>query len=373
MNSDLESVDECTSSGGPATTAPIGPSHIQVFIRDRETLSNMSKVAQDILHNICERDDRFLFIKAALEEFLNGRYGVHHRLSMNSKLIDYLSGPEDQPIEAGEDILLQYLECMQGGPGTVYNHRTAFRDIIASIIFELLSVFGIHITTEKAQVRLETSTLLQLLDQLHTMSRDLLPQSIQQSTSKHDNDEVKASKLQDFNYYVKIDKTIDQVRVIELLPGSEDDPIKCHLMLCDIHGGGIKEALSYVWGTEKSEKCILVSQQSYPDQHFSVKENLYRILHGLRLPDATRTIWIDAICIDQSNPQERIHQMRLMRDIYTYAQSVIIWLGTDQASSDANSYMALFPGDSGGLRYMSTTSFLFRKNVKNLSRNFAGP
>ena len=37
--------------------------------------------------------------------------------------------------------------------------------------------------------------------------------------------------------------------------------------------------------------------------------------------------WIDAICIDQSNIQERNHQVQNMRTIYSEAQSVLIWLG----------------------------------------------
>ncbi len=43
---------------------------------------------------------------------------------------------------------------------------------------------------------------------------------------------------------------------------------------------------------------------------------------------ATR-IWIDAICIDQSNDEERGHQVRLMRKIYEAAQCVSIWLGKE--------------------------------------------
>jgi Heterokaryon incompatibility protein (HET)/Ankyrin repeats (3 copies) len=38
-------------------------------------------------------------------------------------------------------------------------------------------------------------------------------------------------------------------------------------------------------------------------------------------------IWIDAICIDQSNDDGRGHQVRLMRKIYEAAQCVSIWLG----------------------------------------------
>lgn len=40
-----------------------------------------------------------------------------------------------------------------------------------------------------------------------------------------------------------------------------------------------------------------------------------------------RVLWVDATCVDQENFQERSHQVGLMRDIYTKAAQVLIWLG----------------------------------------------
>ncbi|KAI1351005.1 heterokaryon incompatibility [Xylaria sp. FL0043] len=101
----------------------------------------------------------------------------------------------------------------------------------------------------------------------------------------------------------------------------------CKLRVCTIDG--IEEALSYVWGQKEHEGGILVDQQS-----FRLTQNLYDILHGLRHPDTIRTLWIDAICIDQSNVQERTHQVRLMRQIYSKAQKTIIWLHNNPEPSD---------------------------------------
>jgi len=42
-------------------------------------------------------------------------------------------------------------------------------------------------------------------------------------------------------------------------------------------------------------------------------------------------MWIDAVCIDQSNISERSHQVMLIREIYTNAETVDIWLGSDAA------------------------------------------
>jgi hypothetical protein len=45
-------------------------------------------------------------------------------------------------------------------------------------------------------------------------------------------------------------------------------------------------------------------------------------------------MWIDALCIDQSNVQERSHQVTLMSDIYSQAAGVVIYLGENTTDSD---------------------------------------
>lgn len=45
-------------------------------------------------------------------------------------------------------------------------------------------------------------------------------------------------------------------------------------------------------------------------------------------------IWIDAICIDQSNIPERNYQVQQMRDIYRFAKQVLVWLGEEEDDSN---------------------------------------
>ena len=58
-------------------------------------------------------------------------------------------------------------------------------------------------------------------------------------------------------------------------------------------------------------------------------DNLWLALWHLRLPDRKRIIWIDAICIDQSNIKERNRVVLRMKDIYERADEVIAWLGPE--------------------------------------------
>lgn len=55
--------------------------------------------------------------------------------------------------------------------------------------------------------------------------------------------------------------------------------------------------------------------------------NLYSALQKLKASYSRKFLWIDAVCINQADLEERASQVRMMRDIYNKASGVIIWLG----------------------------------------------
>jgi hypothetical protein len=61
----------------------------------------------------------------------------------------------------------------------------------------------------------------------------------------------------------------------------------------------------------------------------SITRNLWNALCRLRLADKPRTLWVDAICIDQCNTEERNQQVGVMRQIYQSAKKVLIWVGEE--------------------------------------------
>jgi hypothetical protein len=65
-----------------------------------------------------------------------------------------------------------------------------------------------------------------------------------------------------------------------------------------------------------------------------VTMNLEAALRHLRLQDKPLTLWIDALCIDQSDEIEKSEQLEQMRQIYVQALSVIAWLGPTTDNSD---------------------------------------
>jgi hypothetical protein len=112
-----------------------------------------------------------------------------------------------------------------------------------------------------------------------------------------------------------------QIRLLEIRPGRHQDQICCKLRLANLDQAQY-DALSYTWGTGYRQHEIQVDGLS-----FYVGNNLYAALRHLRHLQETRVMWIDAICINQANIQERISQVKLMRRIYQQASTVVIWLG----------------------------------------------
>ncbi|KAK0750671.1 heterokaryon incompatibility, partial [Schizothecium vesticola] len=83
------------------------------------------------------------------------------------------------------------------------------------------------------------------------------------------------------------------------------------------------DALSYCWGDPIKRRRIVIDGTLV-----SVTQNLYSALARVRDEVATPVcLWADAVCINQGDASEKAHQIPLMREIYTDAEQVWIWLG----------------------------------------------
>ncbi|KAF5844029.1 hypothetical protein GGP41_009347 [Bipolaris sorokiniana] len=67
--------------------------------------------------------------------------------------------------------------------------------------------------------------------------------------------------------------------------------------------------------------------------YLPITHNLDVALRHLRHKDRKRSIWIDAICINQSSIEEKSKQVAIMGHIFSQADNVIIWLGPERDSS----------------------------------------
>ncbi len=118
------------------------------------------------------------------------------------------------------------------------------------------------------------------------------------------------------------------IRILQLQKGSGITPLKCTLEVAYLDTKPSYEVLSYVWGSATDTRPILVC--GVP---FAVTKNLFDFLHCLRSSDRDRSIWADAICIDQKNNDEKSHQITLMTKIYRDAAEAHIWFGPFHAKT----------------------------------------
>ncbi|KAJ2894828.1 hypothetical protein MKZ38_007193 [Zalerion maritima] len=103
------------------------------------------------------------------------------------------------------------------------------------------------------------------------------------------------------------------IRVLDLLPGPRLAPIRARFRIAslDAYPCPYYEALSYTWGPSTPTESVTINDHYTLD----ITANAFTALESLRLRRATRTIWIDSICIDQKNDKEKGVQVPLMGDV----------------------------------------------------------
>jgi hypothetical protein len=91
-------------------------------------------------------------------------------------------------------------------------------------------------------------------------------------------------------------------------------------------------ALSYVWGARGPNKYKISIHGSI----LEITPNLHGALRTIeKLEDiSSQWLWIDAICIDQNDLEERAAQVKLMRDLYSRARRTIAYLGPEDDGAE---------------------------------------
>jgi hypothetical protein len=112
------------------------------------------------------------------------------------------------------------------------------------------------------------------------------------------------------------------------------DSLECELMNIDIGQAPEYNALSYTWGLDPPSKTILANRHP-----LLITSNLYDALSEIQkrrdsFYDMPRLLWVDAICINQEDNDEKSVQLQLMSSIYKSAEHVLIWLGKSADNSD---------------------------------------
>ena len=120
------------------------------------------------------------------------------------------------------------------------------------------------------------------------------------------------------------------IRILVLAPGSGNDVLCGELVVESLDYDDLHyTALSYTWSGSVGEHFISIG--SAP---LYITENLSMALRRIRGPTRPRNMWIDAICINQDDLEEKAIQVNMMGDIFASATRTIVWLGEKSADSD---------------------------------------
>ncbi|KAF1993317.1 hypothetical protein P154DRAFT_383897, partial [Amniculicola lignicola CBS 123094] len=116
------------------------------------------------------------------------------------------------------------------------------------------------------------------------------------------------------------------------------------------------DALSYVWGPPEPCKQLEINGEV-----FKISPNLHEAIYSLSRVNSLHNLWVDAVCINQMDLQERHHQVMMMADIYRSASTVRIFLGKD------------LPAKTALFRYWKRTQTLQETPIEKAAAELGAP
>ena len=119
----------------------------------------------------------------------------------------------------------------------------------------------------------------------------------------------------------------DEFRVIRIV--GVQPQLKFSLQTFSIYEAPAYEALSYAWGNSPELEDSVCN-----GARFRISHTLGQALRGIHAHSGGGWIWVDAICINQSDAEEKAHQVAGMGELYSCADQVLIWLGDATDESD---------------------------------------
>ncbi|KAI0113125.1 HET-domain-containing protein [Daldinia grandis] len=137
----------------------------------------------------------------------------------------------------------------------------------------------------------------------------------------------------DGNLYPPLAQKYD-IRLLKLSTSPSNDYLHGDLDVIDLTNSHSFEALSYCWAgeTNNNDKAKSVFIGAFWDI-VPITRNCDSALR-LLLSKGHLNLWVDSICINQEDPYERSHQVAIMREIYSKASQVLVYMGPTADDSD---------------------------------------
>ncbi|KAI1171852.1 heterokaryon incompatibility protein-domain-containing protein [Nemania sp. FL0916] len=188
----------------------------------------------------------------------------------------------------------------------------------------------------------------------------------------------------------------DALRLLTLKAGAFFDPLEADLAAVAFSARPQYLALSYTWGDPTSEQPSMPVDftkvdPNVPDDNSDYLEpascrkegtlalnghdvpighNLAMALRHVRSASHPLTIWVDAVCINQADIDERNSQVALMSLIYSRAVAVVCWMGLNV--KEVMGALPTFDEDGGIQAGMAMRNCYNLGNSKELGSWFAG-
>jgi hypothetical protein len=87
-------------------------------------------------------------------------------------------------------------------------------------------------------------------------------------------------------------------------------------------------AVSYTWGSPQKPCQLLVNGHL-----LKITQTVHEIFQSKIMAEPGTLIWIDAICINQENLEEKTRQVRFIGEVFSNAESTRVWLGPESQDS----------------------------------------
>jgi hypothetical protein len=131
--------------------------------------------------------------------------------------------------------------------------------------------------------------------------------------------------------YEPLDRARKEFRLLTVCAGQEDEALQLHLAHATLSDPAVVyETISYCWGDATARDSVIVNEQLV-----DVPASAAAALKCMREAERPRSIWIDSICINQMDLDERSYQVGMMADIYRSAKGNLVYLGeSDEYTKD---------------------------------------
>ena len=138
--------------------------------------------------------------------------------------------------------------------------------------------------------------------------------------------------------YRPLNTARQEIRLLTVYPAHENATLECSLQTVSLLPGERTEyeTMSYVWGNALDKRSLYLD-----GREIEIPKQAVAALQAARRPDQTRLVWMDSVCINQTDIREREQQVTMMTEIYLSSIGNIIFLGADENGIAGRAFSAI--------------------------------